>query len=210
VLNEFLGYSRSTNSSVTAALVRTSIPIERTAKPPNKNISSWVLFLGNTEHFHSAKYIADRPRDRLPLESIIRSNLYLVDDTMADDASNPNAPWSYVRFDTSIVRRRDDLSGIPYAANHECPSHARVKSHTAFSRRLPCSMFVPQGSFVMELYHRHAPRTCYNVAGLAHAGYYDGVTFHRIVRDQIVQGGDPTGTGRGGESIYGGTFEGSS
>jgi cyclophilin family peptidyl-prolyl cis-trans isomerase len=42
---------------------------------------------------------------------------------------------------------------------------------------------------------------------LAHAGYYDGVTFHRVVKDQIVQGGDPTGTGRGGESIYGGKFE---
>ncbi|KAF5826519.1 cyclophilin-like domain-containing protein [Dunaliella salina] len=38
-------------------------------------------------------------------------------------------------------------------------------------------------------------------------GYYDGVVFHRIIRDFIIQGGDPTGTGRGGESIYGGKFE---
>jgi peptidyl-prolyl cis-trans isomerase-like 1 len=45
---------------------------------------------------------------------------------------NPNAPWSYVKFDTSI------------------------------------------GSFVVELYHKHTPRTCYNIAALAHAGYYDG------------------------------------
>ena len=34
-----------------------------------------------------------------------------------------------------------------------------------------------------------------------------GITFHRIIRDAIVQGGDPTGTGRGGESVYGGKFE---
>jgi peptidyl-prolyl cis-trans isomerase-like 1 len=64
-----------------------------------------------------------------------------------------------------------------------------------------------QGSFVIELYYKHAPRTCYNLAALAHAGYYDGTVFHRVVRDFMVQGGDPTGTGRGGESIYGGKFE---
>lgn len=59
----------------------------------------------------------------------------------------------------------------------------------------------------MELYYKHTPRTCYNMAALAHAGYYDGTIFHRVVRDFMVQGGDPTGTGRGGESVYGGKFE---
>lgn len=63
------------------------------------------------------------------------------------------------------------------------------------------------GSFVVELYYKHAPRTCYNLAALAHTGYYNTVTFHRIVRDFMIQGGDPTGTGRGGQSIYGGKFE---
>lgn len=63
------------------------------------------------------------------------------------------------------------------------------------------------GAFVIELYHRHTPRTCYNVAALAEAGYYDGTIFHRIIKDFMIQGGDPTGTGRGGESVYGGKFE---
>eukprot|EP00536_Pseudo-nitzschia_multiseries_P008816 jgi/Psemu1/288047/fgenesh1_pg.231_\ len=81
------------------------------------------------------------------------------------ELENPNLPWSYVKFDTSI------------------------------------------GTFVVELYHKHTPRTCYNIAALAHAGYYDGTIFHRIVRDFMIQGGDPTGTGRGGESVYGGKFE---
>mmetsp|Transcript_7981 Transcript_7981/g.21271 ORF Transcript_7981/g.21271 Transcript_7981/m.21271 type:complete len:158 (-) Transcript_7981:363-836(-) len=63
------------------------------------------------------------------------------------------------------------------------------------------------GSFTVELYYKHAPKTTKNFEGLAKKGYYDGVVFHRIIRDFIIQGGDPTGTGRGGESIYGGKFE---
>lgn len=63
------------------------------------------------------------------------------------------------------------------------------------------------GSFTIELYYKHAPRTCHNIGALAAAGYYKNTIFHRIIRDFMVQGGDPTGTGRGGESIYGGKFE---
>lgn len=63
------------------------------------------------------------------------------------------------------------------------------------------------GSFTVELYFKHAPKTCKNFEELAKRGYYDGTVFHRIIRDFMCQGGDPTGTGRGGESIYGGKFE---
>ncbi|KAG7670338.1 hypothetical protein Ndes2526B_g00089 [Nannochloris sp. 'desiccata'] len=63
------------------------------------------------------------------------------------------------------------------------------------------------GTFVVELYLNHAPKTCKNFIELAKRGYYDGTIFHRIIRDFMIQGGDPTATGRGGESIYGGKFE---
>ncbi|KAL2158333.1 hypothetical protein VTH06DRAFT_4381 [Thermothelomyces fergusii] len=63
------------------------------------------------------------------------------------------------------------------------------------------------GTIVVELYNQHAPKTCQNFATLASRGYYDGTIFHRIIRDFMVQGGDPTGTGRGGTSIYGDKFE---
>ncbi|VFQ73072.1 unnamed protein product [Cuscuta campestris] len=62
------------------------------------------------------------------------------------------------------------------------------------------------GSFTVEMYCKHAPKTCRNFVELARRGYYDKVKFHRIIKDFIVQGGDPTGTGRGGESIYGPKF----
>eukprot|EP00123_Amoebidium_parasiticum_P006985 comp17797_c0_seq1/m.17868 comp17797_c0_seq1/g.17868 ORF comp17797_c0_seq1/g.17868 comp17797_c0_seq1/m.17868 type:complete len:167 (-) comp17797_c0_seq1:705-1205(-) len=63
------------------------------------------------------------------------------------------------------------------------------------------------GKVVIELYWNETPRTCRNFSELARRKYYDGVKFHRIIKDFMIQGGDPTGTGRGGESIYGGKFQ---
>ena len=63
------------------------------------------------------------------------------------------------------------------------------------------------GAFSVELYNQHCPKTCFNFSELAKIGYYDGVVFHRVIKDFMVQGGDPTGTGRGGESIFSGKFE---
>ncbi|CAH1264417.1 PPIL1 [Branchiostoma lanceolatum] len=63
------------------------------------------------------------------------------------------------------------------------------------------------GTIVVELYWLHAPRTCCNFAELARRGYYSGVKFHRIIKGFMIQGGDPTATGRGGASIYGAQFE---
>ncbi len=62
------------------------------------------------------------------------------------------------------------------------------------------------GEITIELYWKHAPNTCRNFAELVRRGYYNNTIFHRIIRDFMIQGGDPTGTGRGGTSIYGPTF----
>jgi len=51
------------------------------------------------------------------------------------------------------------------------------------------------GTFVVELYWKHAPNTCRNFAELSRRGYYNGIKFHRIIKDFMIQGGDPTGTG---------------
>ncbi|KAG6370060.1 cyclophilin-like domain-containing protein [Boletus reticuloceps] len=63
------------------------------------------------------------------------------------------------------------------------------------------------GDIQLELYWDHAPKTCKNFAELTKKGYYNSVIFHRIIADFMIQGGDPTGTGRGGTSIYGQRFE---
>lgn len=51
------------------------------------------------------------------------------------------------------------------------------------------------GTIVLELYWNHAPKTCKNFAELGRRGYYNNNKFHRIIKDFMVQGGDPTGTG---------------
>jgi cyclophilin family peptidyl-prolyl cis-trans isomerase len=55
-----------------------------------------------------------------------------------------------------------------------------------------------KGNFTVELLSREAPKTVNNFVFLAREGFYDGVVFHRIIRDFMVQTGDPTGTGAGG------------
>ncbi|KCV72776.1 hypothetical protein H696_00355 [Fonticula alba] len=59
------------------------------------------------------------------------------------------------------------------------------------------------GVLRIELLARYAPMTCHNFILLAKAGKYDGVGFHRLIRNFMIQGGDPTGTGQGGESAWG-------
>lgn len=63
------------------------------------------------------------------------------------------------------------------------------------------------GDFKLELFPEIAPKTVKNFVTHAKNGYYNGVIFHRVIEDFMIQGGDPTGTGMGGESIYGRTFE---
>jgi len=63
-----------------------------------------------------------------------------------------------------------------------------------------------KGTIRFELLEADAPKTTENFITLAERGYYDGIIFHRVIKGFMIQGGDPTGTGRGGESAWGGRF----
>lgn len=63
------------------------------------------------------------------------------------------------------------------------------------------------GDIEVELWSKEAPRACRNFVQLCLEGYYDGTIFHRVVKGFIAQGGDPTGTGEGGHSVYGAPFK---
>lgn len=64
-----------------------------------------------------------------------------------------------------------------------------------------------KGTIKFELLEEDAPKTTENFSTHAKNGYYDGVIFHRVIPNFMVQGGDPLGVGYGGESIWGGKFD---
>lgn len=68
-------------------------------------------------------------------------------------------------------------------------------------------METDKGTMEIELLSADAPKTVENFRLLAERGYYNGLTFHRIVKTFMIQGGDPKGDGTGGESAWGGTFD---
>ena len=68
-------------------------------------------------------------------------------------------------------------------------------------------MHTSMGDIKIKFFPEEAPKAVENFKTLAKDGYYDGITFHRVINDFMIQGGDPTGTGSGGESMYGEYFE---
>ena len=66
------------------------------------------------------------------------------------------------------------------------------------SKRYTATLVTDKGDIVLELFADKAPRTVNNFVFLAREGFYDGTIFHRVIADFMAQGGDPTGTGRGG------------
>ncbi|UKK01317.1 peptidyl-prolyl cis-trans isomerase [Theileria orientalis] len=63
------------------------------------------------------------------------------------------------------------------------------------------------GDLKIELFCKDTPKTCKNFLALCASDYYNNTKFHRNIKGFLIQGGDPTGTGKGGESIYGEPFE---
>jgi len=72
---------------------------------------------------------------------------------------------------------------------------------------LTAIMHTNMGDIKIKLFQNEVPKTVKNFVELAKSGYYNGIIFHRVIKDFMIQGGDPTGTGMGGSSIYGEKFE---
>ncbi|MBP7056681.1 MAG: peptidylprolyl isomerase [Candidatus Omnitrophica bacterium] len=72
----------------------------------------------------------------------------------------------------------------------------------ALKRKSDIVIETNQGDIELKLFPESAPFACENFVGLVEKGYYDGLIFHRVKKDFMIQGGDPTGTGAGGESIW--------
>jgi cyclophilin family peptidyl-prolyl cis-trans isomerase len=92
-----------------------------------------------------------------------------------------------------------------YATNEEKENNmmTEIKKDTITVAIIKTNM----GKIEIELFANKAVKTVQNFVGLANKGYYNGIIFHRVINDFMIQGGDPTGTGMGGESFWGEPFE---
>ena len=87
----------------------------------------------------------------------------------------------------------------------ESTENTEVKK--AESQRIQAVLETTSGKITLDLFPQIAPKAVENFVTHINEGYYNGVIFHRVIRKFMIQGGDPTGTGRGGESIWGEDFE---
>jgi cyclophilin family peptidyl-prolyl cis-trans isomerase len=86
------------------------------------------------------------------------------------------------------------------------PGNQKIPSGAKSSGGTHAVMETDKGTIELELFEKDAPKAVENFRLLAEHGFYDGLTFHRIVKGFMIQGGDPSGDGTGGESAWGGTF----
>ena len=80
------------------------------------------------------------------------------------------------------------------AQQYDAPPAMQIDTDTPYR----ATIATDRGDIVLDLFPQHAPKTVNNFVSLAKDGFYDGLTFHRVISNFMVQGGDPTGTGRGG------------
>jgi len=80
-------------------------------------------------------------------------------------------------------------------------------SVSVFAQEQHVVLETSKGKIEFKLFPKIAPKAVENFIGLTKKGYYNGVIFHRVIKDFMIQGGDPEGTGRGGSSIWGETFD---
>lgn len=103
------------------------------------------------------------------------------------------------------------LAAASFTSMHFTPSTKNIAAHVSDEEYIInnvrekgyLQIITSLGSLNVELYCQDAPKTCYNFIKLGQKGSYDGVKFHRSIRGFMIQGGDPTGTGSGGTSIWG-------
>ncbi|ANU21642.1 peptidylprolyl isomerase [Planococcus plakortidis] len=100
---------------------------------------------------------------------------------------------------------QQETSGKEPAATEDVQGYPQLEP--GLTEETVVDMNTSEGTIRIRLFPEIAPKAVENFLGHAESGYYDGVTFHRVIEGFMLQGGDPTGTGSGGESIYGEPFE---
>ncbi|HEY2421298.1 MAG TPA: peptidylprolyl isomerase [Neobacillus sp.] len=102
----------------------------------------------------------------------------------------------------SVVAKTEQKEGSQKVTNTVYPQLSTVVSEKEKLVEMDTSM----GTIKIKLFPEYAPKAVENFVNHSENGYYDGLIFHRVIQDFMIQGGDPNGNGTGGESIYGKPF----
>ncbi|XP_010272663.1 PREDICTED: peptidyl-prolyl cis-trans isomerase CYP65 isoform X3 [Nelumbo nucifera] len=123
---------------------------------------------------------------------------------MAGERTPVNAKLVKSRFTTGAASRSFTSTSYDPVTKNEF-EYVKVEKNP--KKKGYIQLHTTHGDLNIELHCDITPRTCENFITLCERGYYNGVAFHRSIRNFMIQGGDPTGTGRGGESIWGKPFK---
>ena len=111
-----------------------------------------------------------------------------------------------------VVEKEKPADQVPAEENNAKESEEATTMYPQLSKEVAANealvvMNTTLGPIKIKLFPEQAPKTVENFLTHAENGYYDGIIFHRVIEDFMIQGGDPTGAGMGGESIFGTTIE---
>ncbi|GMY11908.1 peptidyl-prolyl cis-trans isomerase CYP65 [Fagus crenata] len=123
---------------------------------------------------------------------------------MAGERAPVNAKLVKSRFTTGAASRSFTSTSFDPITKNEF-EYIKVEKNP--KKKGYVQLHTTHGDLNIELHCDITPRTCENFITLCERGYYNGVAFHRSIRNFMIQGGDPTGTGKGGESIWGKPFK---
>jgi peptidyl-prolyl cis-trans isomerase B (cyclophilin B) len=130
----------------------------------------------------------------------------LVGCTPAADI-NPDTNTTTDGYSTSSTAMANDPV-VPASASSVTPTDTMPSDPNAMLKgKHVVVLKTSKGNITLELDADKAPKTVTNFVKLAQKGYYDGLIFHRVIPSFMIQGGDPSGNGTGGESFWGGEFE---
>ena len=125
-----------------------------------------------------------------------------------NSSSSSSRPQSAASQENSSQDAQDQESSVPELSYEEhLALMEEMYQGSGDMNDVIVTMETSEGTIKLRLFPDEAPKAVENFVGLAEKGYYEGVTFHRIIDGFMIQGGDPTGTGTGGESIWGEEFE---
>jgi peptidyl-prolyl cis-trans isomerase B (cyclophilin B) len=115
--------------------------------------------------------------------------------TEKEDTTKEETQQTEESKDTTEESKGDDTMTFPQLTTEVAENEKLVEMKTSM------------GTIKIKLFPEQAPKTVENFITHSENGYYDGLKFHRVIKDFMIQGGDPNGNGTGGESIYGESFE---